>query len=57
MIVRTHNVFLGCLASLADRLLDYAEPEGTDGFIGHSLFVRHVVCVDFQRKAFVVRRQ
>jgi hypothetical protein len=39
------------------RLLDYAEPEGTDGFIGHSFFARHVVCVDFQRKAFVVRRQ
>ena len=38
------------------RLFDYAEPQATDGFIGHSFFARHVVCIDTAARAFRVRR-
>lgn len=33
---------------------DYAEPAGTDMFIGYSFFVNHVVCVDFPGKRFLI---
>ena len=29
-----------------------AEPQATDGFIGHSFFARHVVCIDTAGRAF-----
>lgn len=34
---------------------DYAEPTGTDMFIGYSFFIKHVVCVDFPGKRFLIR--
>jgi hypothetical protein len=38
------------------RLFDYAEPQGTDGFVGYSFFANHVVCIDMNRNAMRVRR-
>jgi hypothetical protein len=35
---------------------DYAEPAGTDMFIGYSFFINHVVCVDFPGKRFLIQR-
>jgi hypothetical protein len=40
---------------LALRAFDYQEPQGTDGFIGHSFFATHVVCADFQSRRLLVR--
>jgi hypothetical protein len=40
---------------LALRAFDYQEPQGTDGFVGHSFFATHVVCVDFQSRRLLVR--
>lgn len=38
------------------RAFDYAEPAGTDGFIGYNFFARHIVCIDFPGKRFLIRR-
>lgn len=34
---------------------DYAEPAGTDMFIGYNFFAHHVVCVDFPGKQFLIQ--
>lgn len=34
---------------------DYAEPAGTDMYIGYSFFVNHIVCVDFPGKRFLIQ--
>ncbi len=34
---------------------DYAEPAGTDMFIGYSFFIKHVVCIDFPGKRFLIQ--
>ncbi len=34
---------------------DYAEPAGTDMFIGYSFFINHVVCIDFPGKRFLIQ--
>lgn len=37
------------------RLLEFTEPAGVDGFVGHDFFANHVVCIDFGGKRFLVR--
>lgn len=34
---------------------DYAEPAGTDMFIGYSFFINHIVCVDLPGKRFLIQ--
>lgn len=34
---------------------DYAEPAGTDMFIGYNFFANHVVCIDFPGKRFLIQ--
>jgi hypothetical protein len=35
---------------------DYAEPAGTDMFIGYNFFAKHVVCIDFPGQRFLIQR-
>jgi hypothetical protein len=35
---------------------DYAEPAGTDMFIGYNFFAKHVVCIDFPGHRFFIQR-
>jgi hypothetical protein len=34
----------------------YAEPAGTDMFIGYNFFAKHIVCIDFPGKRFLIQR-
>jgi len=37
-------------------LSDYAEPAGTDMFIGYNFFASHIVCIDFPGKRLLIQR-
>ncbi len=37
------------------HVADYAEPAGTDMFIGYTFFVNHIVCIDFPGKRFLIQ--
>lgn len=55
--VRTTEFELGGkdFGPLQLRLLDFAEPAGVDGFVGHDFLVNHVLCIDFGGKRLLVR--
>jgi hypothetical protein len=38
------------------HVADYAQPAGTDLFIGYNFFAQHVVCIDFPGHRFLIRR-
>jgi len=38
------------------HVADYAQPAGTDMFIGYNFFAQHVVCIDFPGHRFLIRR-
>jgi hypothetical protein len=38
------------------HIADYAQPAGTDMFIGYNFFARHIVCIDFPGHRFLIRR-
>ena len=38
------------------HIADYAQPAGTDMFIGYNFFAQHVVCIDFPGHRFLIRR-
>jgi hypothetical protein len=38
------------------HIADYAQPAGTDMFIGYNFFAQHVVCIDFPGQRFLLRR-
>jgi hypothetical protein len=44
------------LGAMDFHVLDYAQLPGTDGLVGDDFFARHVVCIDFPGKQFLVRR-
>ena len=56
-VVTSERLILGGtdFGPLEWRLLDYQEPQGSDGFIGHSFFASHIVCIDFPAKRLLVR--
>lgn len=56
-VVTTRHLILGGadFGPLKLTVADYAEPAGTDMFIGHNFFANHVVCIDFPGKRFLVR--
>jgi hypothetical protein len=35
---------------------NYAEPAGTDMFVGYNFFANHIVCIDFPGHRFLIRR-
>jgi hypothetical protein len=35
---------------------DYAEPAGTDMFVGYNFFAKHIVCIDFPGHRFLIQR-
>jgi hypothetical protein len=37
------------------HIADYAQPAGTDMFIGYNFFAQHIVCIDFPRHRFLIR--
>ncbi len=55
--VTTKSLVLGGtdFGPLTLEVYDYAEPAGTDMFIGYNFFANHVVCIDFPGKRFLIQ--
>ena len=56
--VTTKHLILGDtdFGPLKLDVADYAEPAGTDMFIGYNFFAKHVVCIDFPGHRFFIQR-
>ena len=56
--VTTKRLILGGVdfGPLTFQQLEYAEPAGTDAFIGYDFFAKHVVCIDFPGKRFLIKK-
>jgi hypothetical protein len=56
--VTTKHLILGTtdFGPLKLDVADYAEPSGTDMFIGYNFFAKHVVCIDFPGQRLLIQR-
>jgi hypothetical protein len=56
--VTTKHLILGGtdFGPLKLDVADYAEPAGTDMFIGYNFFAKHIVCIDFPGRRFLIQR-
>jgi hypothetical protein len=56
--VTTRSLVLGGtnFGPLKLEVYDYAEPAGTDMFIGYNFFATHIVCIDFPARRFLIQR-
>jgi hypothetical protein len=56
--VSTRHLVLGGadFGPLKLTVADYTEPAGTDMYIGYNFFAKHVVCIDFPGKQFLIQR-
>jgi hypothetical protein len=57
-VLTTKQFVLGIrdFGPLEFQVLDYTEPVGSDGFVGYNFFAKHVVCIDFPGKRFLIRK-
>lgn len=55
--VTTKSLVLGTtdFGPLKLDVYDYAEPAGTDMFIGYNFFATHIVCIDFPAQRFLIQ--
>lgn len=57
LAVRSNRFVLGAkeFGPIQFRSIDFEQPPGADGFIGYDFFAKHVVCIDFGGKRFLIR--
>ena len=55
--VRSDQFVLGAteFGPIQFRSVDFEQPPGVDGFIGYDFFAKHVVCIDFSGKRFLIQ--
>jgi hypothetical protein len=55
--VRSDRFVLGAteFGPVQFRSINFEQPPGVDGFVGYDFFAKHVVCIDFSGKRFLIR--